>query len=254
MAKVVTNRSRIARLMTTEYSGDAFVQVLSDFEDFSAVGKELIDATGPDKRTVAIANDNHMYYHDQMVKMSPEWRETVFGTANPHTLIADLIYSGLPKDGTANILSYAFPQLGCFKKMLLSGDVNRYLTNDFETNILEEWVSRDPTLSSADLHYGVVDYSEMEDGSLTAFFDAVIVPQHRLYGLNMRHVDNCLDMLKSGGWLVIRNAVVGLSSYQNSMQMHHHFDFEISRYLATKDGVVSHHLPWANGIVVAQKQ
>lgn len=254
MADRLTLRSRAARLMSTGWDDEDFNDFFVQLGDWAKVGQELTQSAAADQRLLAVQETESVAIFDFLQTTSEEWREVMFYMASMSMLAIDFATRFGAAPSGLNILSHAapFPQLN---EYIETGENNIYFLNEFELHVSEKYWQgpASPFSDPTTLKYSVVDHSEVLGGVTSEMFDVVHVPHHRYHGTSYEFIDALIDSVKPGGMLLSRNMAPRNFSYYQPDFIHAYPEHDYSRHIADHPDMVSRHISWGNGYVVAFK-
>jgi len=253
----LAERARTARLLSSEWDAEGFDTYITRISDCGAIGQQMVDDAAADKRLIATNVSDVILMYDIATTNSPELREVMFYQATFGLGIMELVTSlHWTETSGLNILSWP----GCpsifWEDDVESGNNNIYFLNDFSLHVLEEYYQSpsSPFADPSSIQYGVVDYSELRDGSVDGFFDIIAVYLPDLTDFTGETINSIIDALKPGGLLTIRQMAPRNGFYYRTDQIHNYWDHDYSIVLAEHPDLISRHYAWGNGVVFARKK
>lgn len=247
-------RARVARILSSEQTGEDWDHKVQIMSDYGQTGHDLIEATTPDKRTVATGDDHFFFRHASYINAAPEWKESMWAMGAGSTTFTELYQDYCFVNGPVKELSCGMPPIWPTDVNLRTGNVQTYIVNEVEAAIFEKNLRTSPDFADhADFQYGLVTYQEIMDGSLNEMFDVVRLGVHQFVTSTETLIDRLFDCLKPNGLFFGRGMAHGTGMYLDDLTVHQSFWADASRYIANMNNVLSRHVPLQNGFVLARK-
>jgi len=241
-------------MLSSDQTGEQFDHKIQVMSDYGETGQNLIEATSPDKRSIATGDDHYFFRHTSYVDMSPEWKESAWAMGAGSTTFTELYQDYCFVNGPVKELTCGLPPIWPIPENLRTGNVETYIVNEVEAKIFEQYIRNSPDFADyADFKYGLVTYQEIMDGSLNETFDVIRLGVHQFVTSTNTLIDRLFDCLKPNGLFFGRGMAHGTGMYLDDMTVHQSFWADVSRYIANKENVMSRHVPLQNGFVLARK-
>ena len=225
------------------------------YADWGRIGAEITDASGADKRLLAVQESVNVQIFDHIVTSSPEWRETLFYLTSFLVLVRELATNmSWQSPSGLNILSSGVGT-PVWDEYMVTGENKVHFLNDMEFHVFEKyWQSESSHFEDpSSLQYWCVDKSEIVDNTLDNYFDIIFMPHHRFQDYSFEFIDSLIDSLKPGGLMVMRAMAPRNFSYYQPMFLHAYPEHDYSRRIAEHPEMTSRHVSWGMGFVVAHK-
>lgn len=253
----LAERARTARLLSTDWNDEYFNTFVTRINDCCAIGKEMTDEAGVDRRLIATHLSEPVFLHDYGVTTNADAQEMMFYGATFGLEVMDILKSLHWADTSGlNVLSWPGAPSVFWEDDVESGNNNVYFLNDFSLHVLEKYYQSDssPFADPSSIQYGAVDYSELHDGSLDGFFDIVTAYLPDLHDYTYETINGIVRCLKPGGLMTIRQMAPRVGFYYTAHRLHNYWDHDYSKLLADHPDLVSRHFAWSTGVVFATKK
>lgn len=256
MSNDIIERMRVARIFSNTGVKDFSDTDHSTIVDFaSAVVQHRLDAN-VDRRVIAVGSDVDALDFEITSQATYEVIEHVWSSMAFQTMLESMLskslQTALASDSQkVQVLISAGSPFPFRQKMMADASYEvTWLNTSHLFNQETFFFSSAEALEYGDFSYSAIDVQDVFSGAVENTFHMASVHSNDIIDVDTNLLSKVMDSVKTGGFLIIRDATGYGQLYEDSLAVHRKIHSEIGNYVCSRADFQSYHVPIDSGSIV----